>query len=149
MKVNTRPRYQAIEPMVEFEKEENKKRSGVMWVFIIVIGVFLGNVLSYGTYEIYSFWKLKIIMDAANTALEEQQLKLSEQRKIQERKNIIHKNELKQQRIERQGEKKRKNEVRSQLQKTCTFWKQQVQKENTAIHRKNRDLACTRLNNYR
>ena len=89
MKVNTRPRYQAIEPMVEFEKEENKKRSGVMWVFIIVIGVFLGNVLSYGTYEIYSFWKLKIIMDAANTALEEQQLKLSEQRKIQEKKSYL------------------------------------------------------------
>jgi len=146
--------------MVEFEREDNKEKSGLLWVFIILVGVFLGNVLSYGMYEIYNYWKLKMIIEAASTALDAQQLKSSEQRKIQERKNIIHQSELKeqkiahqkkleQQRIARQREKNKQNSVKSQLQKTCTFWNQQVQKDNTTINRNNRDLACARLSNYR
>lgn len=141
--MNLEPDYQRD---IDFDSEVNKKRSGIMWVFIIVIGVFLGNVLSYGTYEVYNYWKLKMIMEAANSVLEEQKIKSAENHKIQERKNIIYQNQLRQQKIARQQQLRKESAINSQLKKTCTFWRQQVNKENTAKNRSNRDLACARLN---
>ena len=141
--MNLEPDYQRD---IEFDSEVNKKRSGIMWFFIIVIGVFLGNVLSYGTYEVYNYWKLKMIMDAANSALEEQKIKSAENRKIQERKSLIYQKQLQQQKIARQQQLRKESAVNSQLKKTCTFWRQQVKNENTAKNRNNRDLACSRLN---
>lgn len=141
--MNLEPEYQRD---IELDSEVNKKRSGIMWVFIIVIGVFLGNVLSYGTYEAYSYWKLKMVMEAANSALKEQRIKSAEKRKIQERKNLIYQNQLQQQKIVRQLQLRKESAINSQLKKTCTFWRQQVNKENTAQNRSNRDLACARLN---
>lgn len=141
-----------------FEDELPKQRSGIKWIFIIVIGVFLGNVLSYITYETYTFWRLKIVMEAAATELKEQTSRTIKQSKIQTQKNFVRQQEIRKQNAERQkqinaknAERKRQiyaqSSVNKQLQKTCDFWRQQVKRESTASNRSNRDLACLRANN--
>ncbi len=140
--MNLEPDYQTD---MEFTHDVKKKRSGTMWVFIIVVGVFLGNVLSYGAYEVYNYWKLRMLMEAASSALEEQKTKILENRKIQERKNTIYQKQLQQQELARQQQLRKKSVINAQLRKTCTFWRQQVENDNTAVNRSNRDLACSRL----
>lgn len=138
------------------EDEPTKQHSGIKWIFIIVIGVFLGNVLSYATYETYTFWRLKIAMEAATAGMEKQTTLSLKQSKLRTQQNLVRQQEIRRQNTERQkqinsqnAERKRQiyaqSSVNKQLQKTCDFWRQQVKRENTASNRSNQDLACLRV----
>jgi len=151
MKVD--PDYERISYL---EDETAKQHSGIKWVFIIIIGVFLGNVLSYVTYETYTIWRLKIAMETASAEMNEQTARSIKQSKLRTQQNLVRQQEIRRENAERQkqinkknAERKRQiqanNSVNKQLQKTCDFWRQQVKRENTTSNRSNRDLACLRV----
>ncbi len=129
------------------DDEPTKQRSGIMWVFIIVIGVFLGNVMSYVTYETYTFLRLKIAMEDATAKMEKQTALSLKQSKLRTQQNYIRQQEIQKQNAERQRQINAQSSINKQLQKTCDFWHQQVNSENTASNRSNRDLACLRAHN--
>lgn len=116
-------------------QEHDEERSIVWWISVIAIGVLIGNILSYGAYEMYQRWQLHGFMESVDAMLDKQHQRNMEQSKLIARQNI-----------ERQRLENKKRAVDAQLQKTCTFWRQQVQQENTATNRNYRDVACARVN---
>ena len=101
------------------------ERSGIWWVTVIAIGILIGNILSFGTYELYQRWRLDQFMVTVNAMIDRQ---------------AKHSEKLRQQMTKERG-------VNAQLQQTCKFWRQQVQQENTEKNRNYRDIACARANN--
>ncbi|MCW8907531.1 MAG: hypothetical protein OQL28_09780 [Sedimenticola sp.] len=114
---------------------KNTERSGVWWVTVIAIGVLVGNILSYGAHELYQRWQLAEFMVTVDAMLEKQH-----QRSVAQQKQISKDN------LARQRAAERERSVNAQFQKTCIFWSQQVQQENTETNRNYRDIACARVN---
>lgn len=111
----------------------SEERTGIWWVTVIVIGVFLGNLLSFGAYQLYVSWELQQLADALKTeATEQAQLSMAEMERIAKNNAALRK------------EREKRNAVNAQLLQTCKFWRQQVVNENTAQNRAYRDAACSR-----
>lgn len=111
-------------------------RSGIWWVTVIVIGVFIGNLLSFGAYQLYVRWELQQLAISWKTGAAEQ----------------AERSRAKMQRIEKNNaalrkEREKQNAVHAKLLQTCNFWRQQVAKENTSQNRAYRDAACSRASN--
>lgn len=110
-----------------------EKRTGAWWVTVIVIGVFLGNLLSFGTYQLYLQWELKQAAAAFKEASARQR-EISNAERARTAK----------QHAESQRALEKKKVVDAQLRQTCEFWRQQVRRENTSESRAYRDAACAR-----
>jgi hypothetical protein len=46
------------------------ERSGFWWVGVIAVGILIGNIFSYGAYELYQRWQLKQFMVTVDAMLE-------------------------------------------------------------------------------
>lgn len=110
-------------------------RTGVWWVTVIAVGVLVGNIFSYGAYALYQRWQLAEFMVTVDAMLEKQH-----QQSVAQQKQIAKDN------LARRRAAEKERSVNAQLQQTCVFWSQQVQKENTETNRSYRDIACARVN---
>ena len=102
-------------------------RSGIWWVTVLMLGVLLGNVLSYGAYRVYIKWET----EQALQAMEAMNARLSAERAALAREQRI------------ANEKRR--EIDQQLWHTCQFWREQVRRDDTSQHRTYRDAACAKV----
>jgi hypothetical protein len=117
----------------QFSDRKQIERTGLWWVTTIVIGVFLGNLMSFGAYQLYLKWELQQLAIALHDDTEAQFEHLkSEARRKAEINEALRK------------EQESRNAVNSKLAQTCQFWTNQVAKENTAQNRAYRDTACAR-----
>lgn len=112
----------------------DEERSIVWWISVIAMGVLIGNMLSYGAYEMYQRWQLHEFMESVDAMLDKQHLRNEEQGKLIARQSM-----------ERQRLETKQRAVDAQLQQTCMFWRQQVQQQNTESNRNYRDVACARV----
>ena len=109
-------------------------RSGIWWVTVLMLGVLLGNVLSYGAYRVYIRWET----EQAFKAFEAMNVQLRAQRAAESRERAA---QAREQRIA--TEKRRA--VDQQLWATCQFWREQVRQDNSSKNRTYRDAACAKV----
>ncbi len=66
----------------DFMEDSPKPRSTSKWIVIIASGVLIGNILSFASYEAYTFLKWKYILETATTELKQysSELKLLDER---------------------------------------------------------------------
>lgn len=117
----------------ELRENDGHRRGGAWWIAAIATGVLLGNLLSFGAYQLYARWQLQVFMASTDAMLKKQQ----ERARADEARLAT---ELAAQRKERD----RQASINTQLQQTCDFWRRETAKENTAQNRKYRDAACAR-----
>ncbi len=117
----------------QLSSNRKEDRSGVWWVTVIVVGVFLGNLLSFGAYQLYVRWQLQQLVISLKTDAAE----YAEKTKV-EMERVAKKNEA------LRKEREKQTSVNAQLLQTCEFWRQQVARENTSQNRAYRDAACAR-----
>ena len=133
----------------QLRRNEKSKPSSLKWVLVIALGVFIGNVMSFGLERAVLYWELKQVAIAATTALEQTSRNMAASRKAQEaraaeqRKVVAEK--AKQQRIELQ----QKQAGYRQAKDTCDFWNQHLRTENTEKNKMYRDQACNLMNRFR
>jgi hypothetical protein len=122
--------------LAQLSTHHEERHTGIWWVTVIVLGVFIGNLMSFGAYRLYVQWELQQIAIALKIETTEQAEKL----KV-EMARLAKKNEAS------RREQQKKSEVNAKLLQTCEFWRQQVIKENTVQNRAYREAACTRAIN--
>lgn len=110
-----------------------EERSGVWWVTVIALAVFIGNLMSFSAYQLYIQWELKRFTVSLGSAFEKQAEVSKAQMEQAARQNA-----------EARKVREKQNAVNAQLRQTCEFWRQQVARENTAQNRTYRDAACSR-----
>ena len=119
--------------LAQLSANHREERSGIWWVTVIVIGVFIGNLLSFGAYQLYMRWELNQLTISLRTEAAGQAERLKA-----EMERVAKNNEA----LRREREKQ--NAVNATLIQTCEFWRQQVAKENTSQNRAYKDAACSR-----
>lgn len=117
----------------ELRENGDQRRGGAWWIATIAAGVLLGNLLSFGAYQLYARWQLHALMASTDAMLRKQQ----ERARADEARLAT---ELAAQRKERD----RQASIDAQLQQTCEFWRRETGRENTARNREYRDAACAR-----
>lgn len=133
MQMDLEPDNYRLAQLSSYQREE---RSGLWWVTVIMIGVLLGNLLSFGAYQLYVKWELQQLA----ITLKKEAAELSERSKV-EMEQSAKQNEA------ARREREKQQAVQAKLLQTCNFWRQQVGKENTAQNRAYRDAACARAAN--
>lgn len=118
--------------------QDVQQRSGIWWVTIIVLGVFLGNLLSFGAYTLYVRWEFIQFSNILSDELEK-----SAKQMRADRAHRIREADARRIAATRKAEAERA--VRRQLSQTCQFWVQQVRREDTPKNRAYRDAACAKL----
>ena len=120
--------------LAQLNADSTSQRSWAWWVSVIITGVFIGNLLSFGAYQLYALWQLKQISIAFNAELDEQRrISDANRARIAERDAAA------------QKERQREESTRATLQQTCDFWQQQVRNKDTSENRSYRDVACARV----
>jgi len=100
-------------------------RSALSWIFIIALGVLLGNGLSGLTQRLYS----QYLMHQFPSSLEELGKLFGQQVSMTPAE---HKRQL------------AENKTQSQLNANCDYWKEQVDQKDNGQNRAFRDMACAR-----
>jgi uncharacterized protein YaiL (DUF2058 family) len=150
------------EEMVAYQlrKAEESRPSGVKWLLIIALGVFLGNAASFGLERAVLYWELKQVALAATASMELISRNMTETRKIRDQQSAQQRKMMEEQRnikaaqekqrqIQRQNQQQQKQAGYRQAKETCDFWVKQLTTENTAFNRMNRDQACNLVNQFR
>lgn len=103
------------------------------WVIVIFLGVFIGNLLTFGAYEIYVRWKLdQFVISLKSEAAEQAESSKAEMKRVAKSGEALRR------------EREKQNAIIAKLLQTCEFWRQQVAKENTSQNQAYRDAACSR-----
>ncbi len=123
-------------------KIKESRPSLMQWLFIITLGVFLGNIASFGVEKAVLYMELKAVSLAMkestikmNKTIERREAKLASQRKVQEENAFEQKRTLALQNRQHQIKQEQKQAAFRQANETCNFWKQQVRTENTEQNR--------------
>jgi hypothetical protein len=124
------PDYGRLASLAALQREE---RSAAWWIAVIIVGVLIGNVLSYGAYKLYIRWEMHQIALAAEEAMRVQTARIKAQSEQMAKENAA-----------RAKERQRQLAVNQQLRQTCEYWKEQLRQENTSQNRAYRDAACAR-----
>jgi len=139
------------EEMIAYQlrKAEESKPSGLKWLLVIALGVFLGNSASFGLERAVLYWELKQVAIAATAAMEQTSRNMAATRKVQEARAMEQRKMMaakaKQQKLELQ----QKQAGYRQAKETCDFWRQHLRTDNTAQNRMYRDQACRLVNQFR
>ncbi|MFW5451384.1 MAG: hypothetical protein ACKE9I_07275 [Methylophagaceae bacterium] len=126
----------------QLRKNQEEKPSMGQWIIIIALGIFIGNMGSWGSQRAIDNWLLQQAIEDIN-----------KQTSIQ--KQINNERLEKQQKLSAEQAKKRHIDLQKkqagfrQASETCNFWNQQLAKENTAQNRMNREQACNLVNRFR
>lgn len=111
-------------------------------LFVIVLGVFIANMLSWGAQRGIDYLVAKEILRQATEDMAEMnartKAKLEEQRRINA-------NAAKQREIENQ---KRQAGLR-QAMETCTYWREQYLKDRSSYNKLQRDQSCNFVSEFR
>jgi hypothetical protein len=139
------------EEMVAYQlrKAEESRPSGVKWVIVIALGVFLGNAASFGLERAVLYWELKQVALAATASMEQMSRNMAETRKIRDQQSAQQRKVMAAQEKQRQIKQQQKQAGYRQATETCDFWNQQLTTENNARNRMNRDQACNLVNQFR
>lgn len=126
-----------IEPdpyrLAQLNTRNREQRSGLWWVTVIIVGVFVGNLLSFGASQLYVRWELKQLTISLDAMTQRQAAELRVQQERSAKQNAAA-------RIERE----KRNAVNAKLLQTCAYWKREVAKESNSQTRAYRDTACAR-----
>jgi len=139
------------EEMIAYQlrKSEGSKPSGLKWLLIIALGVFLGNVASFGVERAVLYWELKQVAIAATAAIEQTSRNMAATRKVQEARAAEQRKVMAVQAKKRQNELQQKQASYRSAKTTCDFWIQHLRTENTEKNRMYRNQACTLMNKFR
>lgn len=119
---------------------KNTNRSMSEWVFIIAVGVIVGNAISFGFFKIYQQWEIRQFT-AAFTAMAEV---LTEEGREMQRESAAKRQQLAEQNRRREAKREQRRSAYQSAQRTCEFWRSQILKENNSKNRTYRDAACSR-----
>jgi len=133
----------------QLRKAEESKPSGLKWLLVIAVGVFLGNAAFFGLERAILYWEIKQVAIAATAIMDQSSRNIAATKKAQEariaEKRKVMAAQAKQQKIELQ----QKQVGYRSAKVTCDFWNQNLQIENTEKNRMYRNQACNLMNNFR
>lgn len=111
-------------------------RSGVTapsLLVVVILGVLIGNAITLVTYEAYQAWRLQRAL-MAFTAMTE---RVAAEAKLAAA-------EASRRTATAAKAAARQHHLQQQLDGTCSYWQQQLAREDTAQNRSYRDMACAR-----
>jgi len=117
--------------------EYRSRRSCSWWISVVAIGVFVGNVISFGVYQLYVEWEPRNALVVFERMIERQAESSRETMEKLAREN--------QARVQRQQEAAA---TMAQLRKTCDYWTKVVRTENTPLNREYKRMACARVRGF-
>jgi hypothetical protein len=133
----------------QLRKEEKPSHSMTQWLIIIALGVFIGNMATFGVEKAVFYWELKQVGLAASAAMKESNEKMLAQRRIMEANSAERKRAIDEKNKIRQIQNEQKQAGLRQATETCNFWRQQVKGENSVKNRRNTEEACALMNRFR
>jgi hypothetical protein len=112
------------------------------WLLVIVLGVFIANMLSWGAQRGIDYLVAKEMLRQASEEIAEMnertQTRLAEQKRI----NAIQAEERALERQERQAGLR-------QAMETCNFWREEYKKDRSSYNKMHRDQSCNFANEFR
>lgn len=117
--------------------DHRSHRSWSWWTSVVAIGVFVGNLISFGVYQLYVEWELRKALVVVERMIERQAESSRETIEKLAREN--------QARVQRQQEVAA---TMAQLRKTCDYWTKVVRTENTPLNREYKQMACARVRGF-
>lgn len=103
----------------------------------VAIGVFVGNLISFGVYQLYVEWEFRSALVVFERMIERQAESSRETMEKLAREN--------QARVQEQQEAAA---AIAQLRKTCEYWTKVVRTENTPVNREYKQMACARVRRF-
>jgi hypothetical protein len=111
-------------------------------LFVIVLGVFIANMLSWGAQRGIDYLVAKEMLRQATEEMAEinarTQAKLEEQRRINA---VVAK--------QRETENQKREAGLRQAMETCTYWREQYRKDGSSYNRLQRDQSCNFVSEFR
>ena len=121
---------------------DNSRPSMSQWLLVIVLGVFIANMLSWGAQRGIDYLVAKEMLRQASEEIAEMnertQARLAEQKRI----NAIQAEERALERQERQAGLR-------QAMETCNFWREEYKKDRSSYNKMHRDQSCNFANEFR
>lgn len=117
--------------------EHLQVRSWWWWVSAVAIGVFFGNLVSYGAYQLYLEWEFRKMVVSFEQVITNQAEQSREAMEERAKQNAA--------RIQRQRDSAA---TMTRLRKTCDYWTRVVRTENTSLNRGYKRMACARVRNF-
>lgn len=130
-------------------KRPKPQRSALQLILIIAAGVLLANAVTGFAAFAYISWEAERTAAELNAMSERWRLEAAEQQLRHERESEARSAQQAVESARHQRARAKHQAAIDSAQRTCTFWSQQVSKENSASNRSMRDHACAHVRELR